>query len=100
MFAKVDEELAELRAELDVATPDPDRVESELGDLLFTLVNVARRTGVNPEDALRKQMIRFGQRFRFIETTTAREKREMTDLSAEEWFALWNDAKKHEKQEL
>jgi uncharacterized protein YabN with tetrapyrrole methylase and pyrophosphatase domain len=49
VLAKVDEELAELRAELSAESPDSGRVESEIGDLFFTLVNVARRTGVNPE---------------------------------------------------
>jgi MazG family protein len=99
VLAKVDEELAELRAELKESAPDTERVEGEIGDLLFTLVNVARRTGVNPEDALRRQITRFGGRFRFIEQETALAGRELTALTPEEWFAAWKRAKKNERKE-
>lgn len=98
VLAKVDEELAELRAELSDSTVDTSRVESEIGDLLFTLVNVARRTGVNPEDALRRQITRFGGRFRFIEQESAKEGRELSALTADEWFASWKRAKENERK--
>src|SRR5207237_765088 len=62
VLEKVDEELAELR---DASTPEER--ESEFGDLLFTLVNVARRMGMNPEDALRAATGRFEARFRSME---------------------------------
>ncbi|MBC8134802.1 MAG: nucleoside triphosphate pyrophosphohydrolase [Fibrella sp.] len=98
VLAKVDEELAELRAELSAATMDTGRVESEIGDLLFTLVNVARRTGVNPEDALRRQITRFGGRFRFMEQETARSGQELSTLTPDAWFASWKRAKENERK--
>ncbi len=98
VLAKVDEELAELRAELSAPVPDTARVESEIGDLLFTLVNVARRTGVNPEDALRRQIVRFGERFRFIETETMEVGRELSALKPDEWFGAWKRAKENERK--
>ena len=98
LLAKVDEELAELRAEMTATVPDAERVESELGDLLFTLVNVARRAGIDPEDALRRQTARFGGRFRFVEGEAARGGRGLTTLTADEWREYWQRAKENEKQ--
>jgi ATP diphosphatase len=97
LLEKVDEELAELRAELTVETPDRERISSELGDLLFTLVNVARRTGVDPDEALRQQIVRFGKRFRFIERNAAQQQRALPSLTADEWLTLWRAAKEDEK---
>ena len=96
VLLKVDEELAELRAELAAALPDSSRVESEIGDLLFTVVNVARRVGIDPEEALRKQITRFGKRFRFIETQAASTRRELPTFTVGEWLAGWKAAKENE----
>lgn len=62
VLAKVEEELAELQAE-----SDPERVESEFGDVLFSLVQWARFRGIDPDRALRRQMHRFQARFRHVE---------------------------------
>jgi tetrapyrrole methylase family protein / MazG family protein len=97
VLAKVDEELAELRAELSAESPDTKRVESELGDLLFTLVNVARWTGIDPEDALRAQVARFGSRFRFMERAALDAGRELPTLAQAEWLTFWRAAKDAEK---
>jgi ATP diphosphatase len=81
--AKVDEELAELDAE-----QDQDRREEELGDLLFAVVNLARKLSIEPEAALRKASAKFERRFRAIESAPNFE-----DLSLDEKEALWTAAK-------
>lgn len=81
--AKVDEELAELDAE-----HSQDRREEELGDLLFAVVNLARKLKIEPEAALRAATAKFERRFRRIETAPGFE-----DLSLDEMEALWVEAK-------
>ncbi|MEO7365200.1 MAG: nucleoside triphosphate pyrophosphohydrolase [Sphingomicrobium sp.] len=81
--AKVDEELAELDAE-----SEPDAREEELGDLLFAVVNLARKLNIDAEEALRKANRKFEQRFRAIETQP-----EFNQLSLDEMEALWVRAK-------
>jgi tetrapyrrole methylase family protein/MazG family protein len=89
VFDKLHEEEAELREAL--ASGDKDHIESEIGDLLFTAVNIARWAGVEPEEALRKMLNRFGGRFMAMEAATERPLRE---LSPEEWDMLWERAKR------
>ncbi len=89
---KVDEELGELR--LEIAARDTGRVADELGDLLFTLVNVARQLGIDPEDALRRMTGRFAGRFRHIEAHAAGSGRALADLSLAEMEAVWQQAKR------
>ena len=95
VLAKLDEEIAELRAEIAASVPDMARIESELGDVFFTAVNVARRFGVEPETALRKQLTRFGKRFRFIETKY--KGCDLTALTPDDWRVAWQQAKENEK---
>lgn len=87
---KVDEELAELK---EVIGKGRDAVEAELGDLLFTLVNLSRFLDLNPEEALRKCMEKFTRRFRHIETSIAARGKSLTESSLEEMDALWEEAK-------
>ncbi|HEX8841927.1 MAG TPA: nucleoside triphosphate pyrophosphohydrolase [Sphingomicrobium sp.] len=82
--AKIDEELAELDAET-----DHHRMLDELGDLLFSVVNLARFLNIEPEAALREANRKFEQRFRAIEKTPG-----FTDMSLEEKEELWVAAKK------
>jgi XTP/dITP diphosphohydrolase/ATP diphosphatase len=92
LLPKVAEETAELEAE--AASGDPARkpaVEAELGDLLFTVVNLGRHLGVDAEMALRNTNQRFRARFREMELTAARP---LEELSAEELEALWSAAKR------
>ena len=91
VFRKVEEELGELRAAMQGQTAD--RVEAELGDLLFALVNLSRFLAVNPEEALRKTIARFIARFRYIEEELARRDRSLRQASLEEMDALWAEAK-------
>jgi XTP/dITP diphosphohydrolase/ATP diphosphatase len=91
LLPKVAEETAELEAE--AASGDPARqpaVEAELGDLLFTVVNLGRHLRVDPEMALRGCNRRFRQRFREMELDSARP---LEELSADELEALWARAK-------
>jgi MazG family protein len=92
LLPKLAEETAELEAE--AASGDPARksaVEAELGDLLFTVVNLGRHLGVDAEMALRKCNLRFRRRFIEMERTASRP---LEDLSPDELEALWVQAKK------
>jgi XTP/dITP diphosphohydrolase/ATP diphosphatase len=92
LLPKIAEETAELEAE--AASTDPERkpaIEAELGDLLFTVVNLGRHLGVDAEMALRNCNLRFRQRFREMELATPRP---LEDLSPEELEALWAQAKR------
>jgi tetrapyrrole methylase family protein/MazG family protein len=91
VFQKVEEELAELRAAME--NEQPDRMEAELGDLLFSLVNLGRFIAVNPEEALRKTIARFIARFQYIEEELARRGTAPGQVTIEEMDALWAEAK-------
>lgn len=93
VLAKMEEETAELRAELAAEEIDRERVASELGDLLFTLVQVARWQKIDPEESLRQMLHRFTQRFQYIESAASAQSRSLTDMTLEEMDALWNEAK-------
>lgn len=94
VFTKVEEELAELKAA--ARTANPQRIEEELGDLLFALVNLSRFLQVNPEDALRKAIARFIARFHYMEEAMAERGKDLAEASLEEMDALWEEAKAHE----
>jgi MazG family protein len=89
--AKVGEELAELDAAL--TSPDPARKEAELGDLLFSVVNLARHLGLDPEAALRKANERFARRYRRVELELARLGQSASSASPELLDRLWMAAK-------
>ena len=101
VIEKVEEECRELREawrqNQGTNVPDQARVEEEFGDLLFTLVNLARFLRVNPEDALRKATARFIQRFRYIEDQAGRSGKDLRDLTLEQMDAWWNEAKRAEQ---
>jgi tetrapyrrole methylase family protein/MazG family protein len=88
VWEKFAEEERELREAL--ASGDAAAIESELGDLLFTVVNLARWAKVEPEEALRRMLDRFTARFMEMER---RSDRPLRDLSPEAWDDLWNAAK-------
>lgn len=91
VFAKLDEEVAELREA--IAANAGDQVESELGDLLFTVVNLARFRKVEAEDALGRMVERFMTRFRRIEDYATADGRAIHDLSQVEMERVWEVAK-------
>ena len=92
---KIEEEIGELRAEID-AGGTPDRIEDEIGDLAFALVNLARRLEVDPDSALRRTNGKFERRFRRIEVWLAEDGRGPKDTGLEELEALWQRAKGEE----
>ena len=92
VFDKLHEEEAELIRGL--GSGDQAHIEAEIGDLLFTVVNLARWSKVEPEEALRKMLDRFTARFALMEQNADKP---LTTLSPEEWDALWNDAKAAER---
>lgn len=90
---KVDEELSELKHEIDEG--EPDAHEEELGDLLFAVVNVARLLRIDPEAALRKANLKFRRRFAAIEREFSG--RDLRDVGLEAMDSVWNEAKKAEE---
>jgi MazG family protein len=98
VFAKVEEELGELRAETAAAAPDRQAVAEEVGDLLFVVVNLARKLGVEPEFALKAANRKFRRRFSHIETRLAEGRKTFAESSLDEMDAFWNEAKKIERQ--
>ena len=96
VWDKVMEELQELKHEVDTKAPK-EKVEDELGDLLFAIVNYARYVGVNPEDALERTNKKFIRRFQYIETESAKDGKKVEDMSLEEMDEYWNKAKEGER---
>ena len=117
LFDKLAEETEELRANLrelpepprppqrgiagsSGAKPVPEplrgRIEDEVGDLLFTLVNVARYLSLDPESALRKTNRKFRRRFRWMEDRLRENGRALSELSLEEMETLWQQSKQQE----
>ncbi len=96
VLAKVDEELAELRAELDDGTSA--RQAQEIGDLLFACANLARKAGLDPETALHGASRRFESRFRFLEAALRAQQRDPKSVPLAELEKLWQAAKAEEKK--
>ena len=99
---KLEEELQEFRDAMAASTAAApaisnqaqQHVESELGDVFFTMVNIARFLKINPEEALRKTINRFIDRFQYIEAQAALAGRSHQDMTLEEMDVLWNQAKR------
>ena len=96
VFDKLDEEIGELREA--VGGGDPSRIEDEMGDLLFTIANIARKSGVNPEEALQSTNRKFMRRFQSMESSVRASGRNLDQLTLEEMDALWNEAKATERK--
>jgi len=93
VLAKLEEEIAELKAELAAATPNREAIFAELGDLLFSVVQIARWQKLDPEDALRTMLARFSARFRYMEQRAKAQGRTLEGMTLAEMDALWNEAK-------
>ena len=108
---KIEEEIAELRHEMDGARPSPPdqvrgsarhtkddaRLADELGDILFACANLARKLGMDPESVLRRGNAKFERRFHAMESLAARQGRRLEDLGLEGMEALWQSAKADEQ---
>jgi ATP diphosphatase len=93
---KIEEELAEVQEEL-AEGGDQRRLEEEIGDLLFAVVNLARHLELDPEQALRRANQKFERRFRAIEVRLAEQGRRPEQCELEELDALWEAVKRKDK---
>jgi mazG family protein len=91
VWDKVREETAEFEAE--VAKGDHEAMEAELGDMFFSLVNLARVYGINPDTALERTNRKFISRFNHIEAAAKAQGRSLSDMTLAEMDALWDEAK-------
>ena len=95
IFDKLDEEADEVREAIDIG--DADKIEDEIGDLLFVAANLSRRLDVDPEQALRRANAKFERRFRAMEALAESEGTRFADLEIDEQEALWQRVKKAER---
>jgi tetrapyrrole methylase family protein / MazG family protein len=93
VWAKVHEEIEELKAE-PAGSPE---AEDELGDVLFSMVNVGRKMGIDPEQALRSTCAKFIRRFTEMERMAAGEGRDLAEMGIDDMEALWRRAKEGER---
>ena len=106
VLQKLEEELHELQEVLeardtgDAAAPSKDALQAELGDVLFTVVNLARHLTINPEEALRGTVNRFIDRFHYVESRAAADGRRLEDMSLGQMDALWEEAKRRPAHSL
>ncbi len=91
VFEKVREEIEELKTEVDAKS---NRIESEYGDVLFSLINYGRFLGLNPESALEKTNQKFMKRFMLMEELAAKDGADFTKMNLEEMDIYWDAAKK------
>lgn len=96
VFEKLTEELGELEVEVAATAQDQRRIAGEIGDVLFVVVNIARKLGVEPETALKATNRKFRARFGYIEQRSVDEGRSLGEMTLDEMDALWNEAKRLE----
>ena len=89
---KLDEEMTELKEA--VALKDPKNIKDEMGDVLFSLVNLSRFLDINPEDALRMTISKFETRFAQVEKELKKRGKSLTDSTLVEMDEIWNTVKK------
>ncbi|MGI1677366.1 MAG: nucleoside triphosphate pyrophosphohydrolase [Cellvibrionaceae bacterium] len=92
---KLEEEIAELKEAL--VTGNANEIEDEMGDTLFSAINLSRHLKIEPEKCLRNANNKFEHRFNYIEKTLAKQEKSLTKSSVEEMEALWSEAKKRER---
>lgn len=93
--AKITEELNEL--EVEVSAEHQKNMESEMGDVLFAVINYARHLGINPENALAKTNEKFTKRFRLMEQKIKEDEQDITQMNLEEMDIYWDHAKRNLK---
>lgn len=92
VWEKVQEELEELQVE--VQTGNQDKIESEFGDVLFSMINYARFLKVNPEDALERTNKKFIKRFTYLESKANELGKNLSDMTLAEMDVFWEEAKR------
>jgi len=88
---KIEEELEEFKQA--VASKEEEKIQEEAGDILFSMVNVLRFKGVDPESALRGTVNKFMERFKYIESIAEKQGKKINSMSLEEMDRLWEEAK-------
>jgi XTP/dITP diphosphohydrolase len=91
VWAKVQEEIGELNEAVD--EKNPEEIENEFGDVLFSLINYARFIDINPENALERTNKKFISRFQWMENQINSDQKVMSNMNLEELDAYWNKAK-------
>lgn len=95
VIEKIHEELDEVKEA--ASSNDKTMIEDEIGDLLFSVANLARHFGIDPESALRRTNAKFERRFGAIETRLTRQGKSLEDASLDEMERIWVEAKKEER---
>lgn len=91
ILPKLYEEIKEL--EKAIQEDNKEEIEEEIGDLLFTIVNISRHLGIDPESSLRKTNNKFTERFNYIERKVKESGKDWKDYTLEELDELWNASK-------
>jgi XTP/dITP diphosphohydrolase len=94
IWDKVLEEISELKKEIE--NHDPEKIESELGDVFFSLINASRLYGIDPEAALEKTNRKFIKRFNYLEKETIAKGISLKNMSLDEMNVIWEQAKKED----
>jgi len=92
IWDKMLEEITELKNE--ITEEDNEKIESELGDVMFSIINASRLYGIDPEAALEKTNRKFIKRFNYLEKATIRKGISLHDMSLDEMNVIWEEAKK------
>ena len=92
VWDKVQEELIELQVEVEAG--NSDKIESEFGDVLFSMINYARFLKINPEDALERTNKKFMKRFMYLESKAGELGKPLADMTLAEMDVFWEEAKK------
>jgi XTP/dITP diphosphohydrolase len=92
VWEKVQEEIAELNHEIETNS-SKEKIESEFGDVLFSLINYARFLEINPEDALEKTNKKFIKRFQYLESEANKMGKQLSEMTLAEMDVYWNKAK-------
>ncbi len=98
VLAKIEEEVAEIRAVVDEHPGDRERLEEEMGDLLFAIANLSRKLGIEPESALRRADDKFDRRFTELERRFRARGQSLPQLSLDEMESEWARIKKDEQR--
>jgi XTP/dITP diphosphohydrolase len=93
VWEKVNEELNEFRIEAEKGQANKSKIDSEFGDLLFSLINYARFIDVNPEEALERTNKKFIHRFTYLEEAARKAGKKLSDMTLAEMDVYWNEAK-------
>ena len=95
VWEKVEEEMQEFKQEFDVSSDGPinqEHATAEFGDILFSLINYSRFVNINPEEALERTNKKFIKRFQYLETASAEDGKNISEMTLAEMDEYWNRA--------